>query len=83
MIIDKLQAMASQLVAYGGPINGADFGNWFRTKYLRLRLLHHPFALRQLYIRHRIILRYLLAVLRLYTVCSMRYFNWQKSWVAF
>ena len=26
------------------------FGNWFRTKYFRLQLLHHPFALRELYV---------------------------------
>ena len=45
--------MASRLlvyiVAYGGLINGTGFGNWFHAKYLRLRLLHHPFALQELY----------------------------------
>ena len=53
MIIDILQAMASRLLVYcslWGPINGTGFGNWFRTKYLRLQLLHHPFALRELYV---------------------------------
>ena len=34
----------------GGPINGMGFGNWFRVKYLRLQSLHHPFALRELYV---------------------------------
>ena len=45
--------MASRLLVYyslGGPINGMGFGNWFHTKYMRLRLLHHPFALRELYV---------------------------------
>ena len=48
MIIDILQAMASRLLVYcslWGPINGMGFGNWLCAKYLRLRLLHHPFAL--------------------------------------
>ena len=38
------------IVVYGGPINGTGFGNWFCAKYLRLRLLHHPFALWELYV---------------------------------
>ena len=50
--------MASRLLVYssrdsslyGVPINGKGFGNWFLTKYLRLLLLHHPFALRELYV---------------------------------
>ena len=54
MIIDILQAMASRswvyCVAYGGPINFTSFGNWFHAKYLRLQLLHHSFALHELYI---------------------------------
>ena len=45
--------MASQLLVYyslWGPISGTGFGNWLRERYLRLQLLHHPFALRELYI---------------------------------
>ena len=38
------------IVAYEGLINGTGFGNWFRAKYLKLRLLHHPFALQELYV---------------------------------
>ena len=57
-----------------GPINGMGFGNWFHAKYLRLRLLYHPFALRELYIIRTcsIILHYLLAVLRL--LCAHKVF---------
>ena len=36
--------MASQLLEYRS-LCGTGFGNWFHTKHLRLRLLHHPFAL--------------------------------------
>ena len=42
--------IGTYIIAYGGPINGTSFGNWFHTKYLRLRLLHHPFALWELHI---------------------------------
>ena len=49
-------------------MNGAVFDKWFPTKYLWLWLLHHPFALLELYIT---------------TLSSIRYFNWQKNWVAF
>ena len=51
MIIDILQAIYGEFIigilaiAYGGSMNDMGFGNWFRTKYLRLKLLHHPFAL--------------------------------------
>ena len=53
IIIDILQAIVSRLLVYyslWGLINGMGFGNWFHTKYLRLRLLHYSFALRELYI---------------------------------
>ena len=62
--------MVSRLLAYyslWGPINGTGFGNWFHANYLRLQLLHYPFALRELYVS--IILRYLCAVLRL--MCAL------------
>ena len=52
MIIDILQAMASQLLVYcslWGPISGTGL-NWFHAKYMRSKLLHHPFALRELYV---------------------------------
>ena len=67
-------------MAYGGLINGMDFGNWFRTKYLRLRLLHHPFALREFMSLHCSALStgHIKA-----TVRSIRYFNWRKCQVAF
>ena len=45
--------MVSQLLVYSSlrsPINGTGFGNWFHAKYLRLQLLHHPFAVQELYI---------------------------------
>ena len=42
--------MATLLIAYGNPINGTTFGIWFHAKYLRLWLLHYPFALRELYV---------------------------------
>ena len=47
--------MASQLLVYsslwlGDPINGTGFGSWFHAKYLRLRLLHHPYALWESYV---------------------------------
>ena len=45
--------MASQLMVYyslWGLINDTGFDNWFRAKYMRLRLLHHPFALQELYV---------------------------------
>ena len=70
MIIDILQAIASQLLIYyslEGPINGTGFGNWFRTKYLKLQLLHHPFAMWELYV---IALFY---VIYLATVRSIKY----------
>ena len=60
-----LQDMASQLIAYGGPINSMGFSNWFRAKYLRLQLLHHPFALRELYVIYIIYFSCIKA-----TVCS-------------
>ena len=50
-IIDIVQAMASRLLIYyslWGLINGTGFSNWFCAKYLRLQLLHHPFALQKL-----------------------------------
>ena len=53
------------------------FGNWFGAKYLRLRLLHHPFALRELYIIG------LSTCCIKATVCSIRYFDWQKVGLLF
>ena len=41
-------------------MNGTGFGNWFHTKCLRLLLLHHPFALRELYVIALFYIMYLL-----------------------
>ena len=47
---------------------------------MRLQLLHHPFALQELYV---IAFSMLSTSCIKATVHIIRYFNWQKSWVAF
>ena len=72
--------MASRLLVYcslWGQINGTSFGNWFCAKYLRLQLLHNPFALRELYV-----IALSICCIKA-TVCSIRYFNWQKVGLLF
>ena len=58
------------IIAYGGPVNGIGFGNWFRTKYLKLQLLHHHFAFRKLYV---ITFSTISTCCIKATVCSIRY----------
>ena len=51
------------------------FGKWFCAKYFRSQLLHHPFALRELYVIALFYVIYVLAVLRL--LCALYPINWQ------
>ena len=62
------------IIAYGSPINGTGFGNWFSAKHLRLPLSHDPVALQELC--HHTVLCYLSTCSIKATVCSIRYFNW-------
>ena len=72
MIIDILQAMASQSLVYYSlwvSDNGTGIGNWFYAKYLSLGLLHNPFALWELYVIALFYVIYVLPVLRL--LCAL------------
>ena len=69
IMIDILQAMASWIIAYGDPINGTGFDNWFSTKYWLSDYFIILLLCGNKNICHRIVLRYLLAVLRL--LCAL------------
>ena len=73
--------MLTDNIIYGETITAARYDNSIRTKYLRLRLLHHRFVLQVL----RMSLHY-----STYSTCcieatvrSIRYFNSRKNQVAF
>ena len=46
----RFSNIQSHILGYGVPINGTGFINWLHAKYLSLQLLHHPFALQELYV---------------------------------